>query len=158
MRRLNIGAGLAFLVFSAVYYFYLIPTQIEVAGGVGNYTGILKPDYFPRIAILCFAAFSAILLWQGIRQIENVPVFANVSDRPLVQVGVVVVVTAIFTVALKYLGYTISTPFFLVALMVFYGTRDWRYLVPVAILVPIGLDLFFWHSFKVILPEGILFQ
>ena len=69
MRKVNIVTGLAFLAFSAVYYFYLIPTQIEIAAGVGNYTGILKPDYFPRIAIMCFATFSAILVWQSIRSI-----------------------------------------------------------------------------------------
>lgn len=157
MRKVNIGTGLAFLVFSAIYYFYLIPTQIEIAGGVGNYTGILKPDYFPQIGILCFATFSAILVWEGFRQNEDHPVFVNASDRPLFQVGVVVVIGAIYVVALHYVGYSIATPFFLVALMIFYGTRDWRYLVPVAILVPIALDMFFWHSFKIILPEGILF-
>ena len=157
MRKVNIGTGLSFLVFSAFYYFYLIPTQIEIAGGVGNYTGILTPDYFPRIAIMCFATFSAILVWQSIRSLEDYPVFVNVSDRPLLQVAFVFVIGVIYIVALVYLGYSISTPFFLIALMIFYGTRDWRYLVPVAILVPVALDMFFWYSFKLILPEGILF-
>jgi hypothetical protein len=105
MRKVNIGAGLGFLVFSAVYYFYLIPTQIELASGVGNYTGILTPDYFPRIAIMCFATFSAVLVWQSVRSIEDHPVFENVADRPLLQVAFVFVIGVIYIVALVYLGY-----------------------------------------------------
>lgn len=157
MRKVNIVTGLAFLVFSAVYYFFLIPTQIEIAGGVGNYTGILKPDYFPKIAIYCFAAFSAILIWQSVRSLEDHPVFVNVSDRPILQVSIVLIIGVIYIFGLEYLGYSIATPIFLIVLMLFFGTRDWRYLIPVAILVPTALHLFFWHSFKIILPEGSLF-
>jgi len=158
MQKVNIGAGVAFLVFSAVYYFYLIPTQIGGGGGVGYEQALLKPDYFPRIAIICFAAFSAVLLIQGVRQRDDSPLFASGARRPLIQVGAVVVITAVYIAALEYLGYSLTTPFFIAALTIFYGTRDWRYVLPVAILVPIVLDQFFWLSFQIILPEGVWFE
>jgi hypothetical protein len=36
MQKVNLAAGIVFFIFSALYYFYLIPTQIGVGGGVGQ--------------------------------------------------------------------------------------------------------------------------
>jgi hypothetical protein len=160
MRKVNIGTGVAFLVFSAVYYFYLIPTQIVGGGGVGYESALLQADYFPRIAILCFTLFSALLVYQGFKQQDqdNGAMFDSGSERPLRQVGLVVLIAAIYILALDYFGYTLTTPIFLAAMMIFYGTRNWRYVVPVALLTPIILDQFFWLSFQIILPEGVFFE
>jgi hypothetical protein len=158
MQKVNIGTGVAFLVFSAVYYFYLIPTQIVGGGGVGYESALLQPDYFPRIAILCFSLFSALLVYQGFRRQDNEALFDSESERPLTQVSSVVIIAAIYVLALDYFGYALTTPIFLAVMMIFYGTRNWRYVVPVALLAPIILDQFFWQSFQIILPEGVFFE
>ena len=158
MQKVNIGTGVAFLVFSAVYYFYLIPTQIVGGGGVGYESALLQPDYFPRIAILCFAVFSALLVYQGFTQQDNETLFDSGTERPLGQVSMVVILATIYVLALEYFGYTLTTPIFLAVMMIFYGTRNWRYVVPVALLTPIILDQFFWQSFQIILPEGTFFE
>ena len=158
MQRVNIGTGVAFLIFSAVYYFYFIPTQIVGGGGVGYETALLRADYFPRIAILCFAVFSALLVYQGFTQQDNETLFDSGTERPLGQVSMDVILATIYVLALEYFGYTLTTPIFLAVMMIFYGTRNWRYVVPVALLTPIILDQFFWQSFQIILPEGTFFE
>ena len=158
MQKVNIGTGVAFLIFSAVYYFYFIPTQIIGGGGVGYESALLRPDYFPRIAILCFTVFSALLLYQGLKQQDNETLFDSGTERPLRQVGAVVGIAAVYILALDYFGYALTTPIFLAVMMIFYGTRNWRYVVPVALLTPIILDQFFWQSFQIILPEGTFFE
>ena len=158
MQKVNLVSGIIFLVFSAFYYFYLIPTQIGTGGGVGYESALLKPDYFPRIAILCFAVFSAILFYQGLKNPDTNTLFDGAAKRPLTQVTTVVVIATVYVFALDFIGYYLATPFFLAALMIFYGTRNWRYVIPVALLTPLVLDQFFWHSFQIILPEGALFE
>ena len=66
-------------------------------------------------------------------------------------------VGVVYVFALEWFGFYASSPVFLAVLLMFFGTRDWRYVVPVSLLVPVGMERFFWHAFKVILPEGSVY-
>jgi hypothetical protein len=60
--------------------------------------------------------------------------------------------------ALEWVGFSAASPIFLAVLILSMGTRNWRYILPFALLLPLIVNYFFWYSFRVILPEGILFN
>ncbi len=158
MNRTNLVVGIGFLLFSLVYFFYLIPTQIISSVTVNEYAGrIFHAETFPQFAIVLFAFVSALLAVSALRERGSSDVLPGSDRRGFYQAAVVFAVGVFYIYGLQVFGFAISSPFFLAVLIMFFGTRDWRYVVGVALLVPPAVNYFFWYSFKVILPEGIVF-
>ncbi|MAE06851.1 MAG: hypothetical protein CMH76_11005 [Nitrospinae bacterium] len=157
MRLADLSTGVLFLVFSVVAYFYLIPTQIVLSIPEDHLgPSALRPDFLPRQTVLLFGFLAVFLISSAIREKE--PEDAPWTERRrLYQVVVVFAVVFLYTYALELLGFAIVSPVFLAILMWFMGLREWRLIVPVALLLPVFLTYFFWYSFYVILPEGSLF-
>ncbi|MFC1491904.1 tripartite tricarboxylate transporter TctB family protein [Nitrospinota bacterium] len=154
MHRVNLIVGVLLLGFSALFYFYLIPTQIVTTIPQDQIVGIaLRPEFLPRISILLFAFLSVVFTVDALRHRED-DLVEGASGRSLFQVGVVFLIGCIYNYALELVGFVASSPFFLAALIMFFGTMNWRYVVPVAVLLPLALRYFFWLGFEVILPEG----
>jgi hypothetical protein len=158
MNKTNFIVGIVFVCFSLVYYFYLIPTQIISSVSESEFAGkIFRPETFPQLAIMLFGLISVLLSGHALRDREEAGAKPGLSGRALYQSLVVFAVGIAYVYSLQWFGYYASSPVFLAVLIMFFGTRDWRYVVPVALLVPVGIERFFWLSFKVILPEGELF-
>ncbi len=158
MNRVNFAVGVLFICFSLVYYFYLIPTQIISSVTENEYAGrIFRAETFPQMAIMLFAFVSALLALNALRERGGSEVMPGTDRRALYQAFVVFSVGVFYIYGLQLFGFAISSPFFLAVLVMFFGTRDWRYVVGVALLVPPAVNYFFWYSFKVILPEGSVF-
>ena len=156
-RLADIIIAVVFLVFSAFYYFYLIPTWVvssmpEVH--IGQAT--LSPDLLPRITIILFAIVSVTLGMSALRQ-KSDGIIEKADRNTFFKVLSVFFFTYTYIYALNLVGFLIASPFYIVVLITFFGFRDWRYIVPLALLFPTTLSYFFWYSFQVILPEGSLF-
>lgn len=158
MRKADVYTAVVFLIYSAVGFFYIIPTQIQYAippEDVSN--AVFLPTFFPTSSVVLFALVSLTLLFGALRRKEaGAPKIA--TRRALLQVGVVFAACYAYVQSLAYFGFLLSSPVFLAALMMFMGTRDWRYVAPIAVLFPIGVNYFFWFSFQLALPPGSLFD
>ena len=158
MNRVNFSVAVLFIVFSLVYYFYLIPTQIQSSVSVNEFAGrIVLPETFPQMTIGLFAFVSVLFAGNALREREGSEPMPGMNWRSSYQALVVFAVGVVYVFALEWVGFYASSPVFLAVLLMFFGTRDWRYVVPVSLLVPVGMERFFWHAFKVILPEGSVF-
>lgn len=154
MRKADLITGGLFLTFSVVYLFYLIPEYIVFSVPQGEITrAALRPNFLPRIFIIIFAVLSVLLIWVSFyeRVDQDEP---PLSSRLILLAGAVFALAYVFTYALEYVGFLSSSPVFLAALIMYFGTRDWRLVVPVVVLLPLGVNSLFWYVFGVQLPQG----
>ncbi len=158
MNRSNLLVGVLFVVFSLVYYFYLVPTQIILSTSESEFAGrIFRPETFPQIAIGIFGLVSVLLVVSALRERGTPELMPGSSGRSSFQVFFVFILAVVYVYALEWFGFHLTSPFFLAILIIYFGTRDWRFVAPVSLLTPLIIERFFWFSFKVILPEGELF-
>ena len=156
MRIADLVTGLISLAFSALYFFYLIPVHIVSSIPQEQVSrAALRPTFLPYLAIVLFALLSSLLIMSTFRQWERRNKMGT-NGRSLFQVGVVFVIAYAYTYALELVGFLISSPIFLAALVMFFGTRNLRLVVPVAVLFPLIVNYFFWIGFTVVLPEWSL--
>ena len=97
-----------------------------------------------------------LLVGDTLRNRVKIETTSLTSGRAFYQALIVFLAATVYVYLLEWLGFHLSSPFFLAFLMFFYGTRNWRIVIPVALLVPFSIERFFWISFKVMLPEGEL--
>ena len=158
MNRTNLGIGIIFFIFSLFYYFYLIPTQIISSTAQSEFAGrIFRPETFPQITIAIFGLVSALLAGNALRERGALELMPGSSRRASFQALFVFILAVVYVYALEWLGFHLTSPIFLAILIIFFGTRDWRFVAPVALLTPVVIERLFWFSFKVVLPEGEFF-
>ena len=86
MRKADVCAAIVFLLYSAVGFFYIIPTQIQYAippEDVSN--AVFLPTFFPTSSVVVFALVSVMFLFGALRRSEGRPQ-ALASKRALLQV------------------------------------------------------------------------
>ena len=158
MNRTNLVVGVVFFFFSLFYYFYLIPTQIILSTSESEFAGrIFRPETFPQITIALFGLISVLLAGNALREKGTLEVMPGSSRRSSFQALFVFILAVVYVYALEVFGFHLTSPIFLAILIIFFGTRDWRFVAPVALLTPVIIERFFWFSFKVVLPEGEIF-
>ncbi len=158
MNRTNLIVGIVFIIFSLFYYFYLIPTQIISSTAESEFAGrIFRPETFPQITIAIFAFVSVLFVGNALRENGAPESMPGLSRQSTFQALFVFILAVVYVYALEWLGFYLTSPIFLAILIIFFGTRDWRFVAPVALLTPVVIERLFWFSFKVILPEGELF-
>ncbi|MBE17199.1 MAG: hypothetical protein CMH79_00395 [Nitrospinae bacterium] len=157
MNRKDLSVGIIFVLFSMIYFFYLIPTQIISSFSESEFAGrVFRPETFPQITICIFGFVSLLLVADTLRNKVEEKAVPSSNKRPFFQAAVVFFASTVYVYLLEWLGFHLSSPFFLAFLIFFYGTRNWRIIIPVALFVPFSIERFFWISFKVMLPEGEL--
>lgn len=119
-----------------------------------------SPAFYPRILALLLFIFATALLWEG----RTKPVKFIVPDksRILLQIISVVLLLAMPTLMLEYLGFRISATLFLFVIML--GLLDWRLdkkrlavLIASAVITMYVIYVAFGIFANVRLPEGVLF-
>lgn len=154
MRRRNIIAAVALIVFSLIYG--ALTTQLPVRS-LPNTPG---PPFFPWVNTAILLALSIGLLVQGLRGTNSgdndsqPPAAATASQRRLAAwaLGAFVV----YLIALPGLGFLLATTPFFAALMVLFGERRWLWVVIGSVATTTILYILFRHGFSVFLPRGIL--
>lgn len=124
----NMGAAIALLLFSLSLIFYITPNYVEHPGLTG-----ISPRYFPNFAAIVLALSSVSLLVleiisvlkekRSLRSKINSDHLATTAKKtpltPLLIGGLLLLYILLF----KYLGFLISTPLILAALMISMGQR-----------------------------------
>ena len=158
----NIIAGLCFLGFGLLGVFVLIPFGIQIPPDI-KYRA-LSPSFWPYIVCAGIAVVGALLLiaefLTGRSKTEGGPA-ADVPQggrsrwttwRPAIAMALLL---AIYLV-LEFLGFVLTTTIGLVALMLLAGERRPLIVLPVALLLPLALHLFFVKAAQRPIPGGIL--
>lgn len=154
MRKADLITGVFLLTLSLLFYFYLIPVHIITFVDESNPT--LRADFLPRIFAFGLALMSVLLIFDALKGEDSGAEVKETSLRAVYQVAVVGVAACVYIFMQGVVGFLVSAPLFLGGLIYFFGTREWRRLLPVAILFPVVLNYFFWYSFQILLPQGTI--
>lgn len=104
--------------------------------------------FFPQV---CFAAIflgGLLLIWQSRRRSEKVKLPSFRIDK----LAEIVVVLAAYVFAMNYVGFVISSALFLVASMYLFGERNWKVIIPVAVVTAFVVWALFSFAFMIVLP------
>lgn len=158
----NIVAGLCFLGFGVLAVAVIIPYGIVQPPSV-KYRA-LSPSFWPYIVCSGIAVIGAMLLVYELLAASRTgnttagdaappagrP--AWIAGRPFI---VMALLLAIY-LTLEFLGFVLTTTLGLVALMLLAGERRPLIVVPVALLLPLALHLFFVKAAQRPIPGGVL--
>ncbi len=157
MRTADLITGVIFILFSVFAFAYLIPHQIVSSIPIDASTpAVLRPEFFPQLTMALFAFTCLFMMASALKNNSKARVWTDAKGA-LSKVGAVFALTLLYVQALKIVGFSWASPFFMAAAIGLLGIRDWRLIASTAILFPLFLTYFFWWSFQVILPEGSLF-
>jgi hypothetical protein len=151
---LVIGFSLMLLVF--------IPRGIDVPNGIR--IAATAPDYWPKLISAVTVLLGLVLLSQGIRQIlrdrHSHAGGKSAADARIRRVGFFRTAAALAGLLLYYLlveplGIVLSSMLALPFFAVIYGERRLKVLIPLALLLPAALYVFFTKVANIPMPLGI---
>jgi hypothetical protein len=154
MRKPKIGRdriiGGLLAGFSIVMLLWGIPVGVEKMGGeVGPG---LDPTFMPRLIVILIGGLAVLLM------VSREP---HQEDRLLlfpIRTVVTILFFAIYMGLTPIIGYLPASLVILPGYLLYFGARNWRVVVPLSILLPIGLYLFFAKVMLVMLPPGIFLE
>ena len=157
----NIVAGLCFLGFGVLAVAVLIPYGIAQPPSV-KYRA-LSPSFWPYIVCSAIGVIGVLLLIYELaaasRNRNRTGAVAAPAGRPawiaLRPFLVMVLLLAIY-LTLEPLGFVLTTTLGLVALMLLAGERRPTIVLPIALLLPLALHLFFVKAAQRPIPGGVL--
>lgn len=141
------------MAFCLIVYFILIPTQI------GKDKMGLPSAFFPELSIFALAGLSIVLFLKAQfgRKPEGEEVIFRMAWEEVHRVVVIFAMMSLCVFLLYYLGFIISSPLILGALMYYSGQRKWKIILFTVISIPAIIYLFFEKGLKIILPPGMFF-
>ncbi len=158
----NLIAGVVFLAFGVLALTVLIPLGVQQPPSV-QYQA-LSPSYWPNIVCSAISAIGLALIVSallfGRREAADEGDGAAADDaasgwlavRPFIALAICL---ALYF-ALEPLGFVLTTALAVAALMVLAGERRVLVVLPVSILVPLVLHVFFTKAASVPIPGGVL--
>ena len=146
-----IGIGLVF--FCLFFYFYLTPYQIDYYRGKLNMSGF-PTHFYPNFLVVLLFICSLILIYRSLSsyaQEKGVDKF-SFHLRPIILSGTFFG----YIVLLDLFGFLISTPVFLVVMMLLLGAKNLiKIILVTGIFIPFVYYLFNWFL-RLLLPVGRL--
>ncbi len=158
-RTAELATGIFFLIFSAVYFFYLTPNFItETMRDVQQQKipWTLRPEMLPQLTISAFAVLSVVLVSDALKTDKEKPFDLHLGST--LKLVLIITLAFIYVYLLPLLGFLLITPVFLAVLITIFGVRNWKQIVGVSLGLPIFLEVSFYQLFQLILPEGELWK
>lgn len=162
----NLLSGLALLIFGLLTFFVLIPYGIQEPSSVDLQA--LAPSFWPNIVALAICAIGLALTGTSIfaarrnRSLSpdttSTEAAANghfslwLAMRPFVALAICF---ALY-LSLEPLGFVLGCAIALIALMLLAGEYRPQFILPIAVIVPFGLHIFFTKAASVPIPMGVL--
>ena len=141
--------GIVFFVLGLVLIVLIIPWQIAAVDTNWYNT----PRFFPYVVSGLMVLLGALLFFSGLRKktMEDQETY-GVTKNGLLSVIFTLLLICIYVGALHFIPYLPCTIVALAALMWFFGQRDLRKLVPIAVILPIVIYFGFTQLLKLRLP------
>lgn len=155
----NLIGSVVFLLIGIVGW--IMTTRFQVVKG-----NFVQPADFPKIMIIGLLFFAAILFIVSILKLINMkdddpeaapaPILNPVKDRGMQASLIVIAICIAFVALFSILGYVIVSALACLIIMFLIGKRNWKVMILVSILVPLGMWLLFYTLLKVNIPLGPL--
>lgn len=148
MSRTDFWSGLAFMCL-AVVVFILTMNMIQVPRGI-------SPADYPRVIAVGLFILGGIQAYQGWK--KGSPALKDLyPPGALIRVFGLVLITFIYVKLLGHIGFLYLTPFFLYAVMYYFGVRKPVSMVIISVAVTVIIYVVFKIAFHVPLPRFTLF-
>ena len=140
--------------------FFIIPNFIEMDQEYDLVS--MSPDFFPRLAGWIIAILAGLHLFFLMLQRQKTASddkqeawLSAVEERSAYKSALVII---LYFIAMKYVGFLISTPILLAVLLIFQDERKPLKIILVSVLVTICVFLFFYFVMQVHFPKGLIFE
>jgi len=147
--------GLILLIFFCVFYF-IIPIEVEE----GTEQLGLSPAFFPRVSVLLLIILCSFLVFKNVVAVQKLKRRKVQADRKRMEGKFrVIALTALcilYVYILSFLGYFISTSFFMISILWLFEVRKWRTVAMVAIVTPLVIYIIFGKIMMLPFPKGRL--
>lgn len=141
-------------------YVGILMIAINIFGFYRTTTMPKGSDMFPQLLFTFFSAFALYILIKGIIETKKMretgekdTISAELLKLPMLTLGIVV----IYTVAVKFLGFFVSTIIFIPSFMVFYRYKKYLNMLITVVGVMIFIYFTFVKQLHVQFPTGLLF-
>lgn len=150
MEKKDIGLGAIAIAFGAWMFF----AASQMKSG---------PDFWPKIVAAGIIILGAVILAGGLLQMKKQGAWTEAEREKrakdkaqYLKVLAVVAVLIAYYFAFQYIGYTIPTFLLITATAVILGYRNWKVMIPTALIVSVALYLAFTNLFGIRFP-GMFF-
>lgn len=144
--------GIVAAVFGLLLAFLIIPTQINVVGKAQWYN---QPRFFPYVISGIFVLMGVLLFLSGIKKKKMADKDQETYEFSLRGTKMVLITLGLIILYVGCLGFLPYIPCTIVALAVlmwFFGQRDLKKVIPVAIVLPLVIYFSFTYLLKLRLP------
>ena len=151
MRLSDTLSGLLLVLFGLAVVLYARTFPGAAGHGVG-------PAFFPMVIGVGIALCGAVLGWSGRKERDAAGLeFEAWARHPRLALNGALVIGGLifYAVAVETIGFFVTAFAILVALFLAFGVR-WRWIVPLAAMVTLGLHVAFYSLLRVPLPWGWL--
>ena len=152
MRRATIIAGIILLGISIGIYFFVIPWQIHFE----RFTN-LSPAFWPKFLMILLMIFSSILIYKNLKKEPSAEKIFDLPKSTLIRVFALPVLVLIYTHALELFGYLVSTTIGLAVMLMYFGLREFKMIIPISLGFPFLIYWFFEKILKITMPRGTFF-
>ncbi len=149
--------GLIIIALALIGTFFFIPKGVVLPDDVE--TRALSPDFWPLTIMILLGVAGIALTIQAkfgkpITDDETESVMRPLGEG-LIRVAIVIAWLIGMYFAIPIIGMPIACALTFAAMTLFAGERRWKYILPIAILLPAFLYVFFVYVANVPLPTGI---
>ena len=159
-RKREVITAVSILVAALAIIFYVIPNYIDMEEEFE--LASLSPAFFPNLAAWIIAALAGLLaisaLWQPKKAATDNSDEEWLSRTEELNTYKAALVIVGYVLAMKYIGFLISTVLVLAVLLVLQDIKKPRHVGLISILVTGGVFLFFYFIMQVHLPKGLIFE
>ncbi len=166
----EIMLGVTIIVLAAVTAFVVVPAGVVMPDNIGVLA--LAPNFWPLVVVAMAGLSGALIVAHGLadqrqsRHAEAAPILSDdypvvfdAVDRPFFEAlaRVVAVLAALFALhfAIPSTGIVFGAFIILVFLIYLAGERRWRVILPIAVVLPLTLYVFFVYIANVPMPLGV---
>lgn len=142
MKKIDIISGIVLIIFAVAGFLYAHATTTPSSVGLSSNT-------FPQFLFVCLGICGVVLVTTSFSTKKDKKANVDVNLKGMLPV---LVVLLIYILVFDYIHFIASTIVFLTIEMFLFGERNWKIIVPVAIIAPVAIFYLFTGAFSIILP------
>ncbi len=136
----------------------LIPVAVHDPGQVDQ--AALAPDFWIKIIVWGLLPVGGVVAWNGYKASKRDDEGVEADDqlpfpRNVISVLSVIVFLFVYQQSIEYLGVIVTSIVAILVMATFAGYRNWKAIIPVAALLPVGLYYFFLKVAHIPMPLGV---
>jgi len=140
--------GLLVFGLSILFLFWIIPNQVPESP-----TERISPSFFPTALMTLMAILAFLLIFTSRFSTET---FSSMPRDGKKRVAAVIVLTSLYLVAMRYLGYVVPSVLTLAFLVRLFGGKRYILVLFVSVITVVAIFVLFGRIFNLMMPQGLL--